>query len=82
MVPYKPGGPRDGMREPLPGDPSATPLTRAATIVTHSVVTPRGQVVDLEVRRHGRYLQVTSSVAVPCVGVCTCYGAPLGGWSA
>jgi hypothetical protein len=69
-------------REPQPGSPSnADDL--GGTIVTHPVGTSRATVVDLEIRRHGRYLQLTSSVQVPCVGVCRCWGGvPLGGWSA
>ncbi len=69
------------LREPQL-DSSGTPSTWAATIVTHSVVKSRAPVVDLQVRRHGRYLQLTSSVAVPCTGVCVCFGAELGGRSA
>jgi hypothetical protein len=69
------------LREPQL-DSSGTPTTRGTPIVTHSVVKSRTRVVDLEIRRHGRYLQLTSSVATPCVGLCTCYGTPLGGWSA
>lgn len=42
----------------------------------------QAEVTDLQVWRHTRSLQLTSSVQVPCVGVCTCWGAPLGGWSA
>jgi hypothetical protein len=68
-------------REPQPGSPdNADDL--GSIIVTHSVVKSRAQVVDLEVHRHGRYLQLTSSVTVPCVGQCNCWGAPLGGCSA
>jgi hypothetical protein len=69
------------VRGPRP-DLLTMPTTRGTPIVTHSVVTSRARVVDLEVRRHGRYLQLTSSVAVPCTGVCQCWGSPLGGWSA
>jgi hypothetical protein len=72
---------RAATREPQPGS-SVNADDLGGTIVTHSVVKSRAQVIDLAVRRHGRYLQLTSSVAVPCRGVCTCYGAPLGGWSA
>jgi hypothetical protein len=68
-------------REPQPGSPDNAD-TIGGTIVTDSLVTARAPVVDLEIRRHGRYLRLTSSVAVPCVGTCTCFGAPLGGVSA
>jgi hypothetical protein len=58
----------------------AKPSPKGTTSVTGSPVTG---VTDLAAwRRHGRYLQLTSSVAAPCTGVCTCWGAPLGGWSA
>jgi hypothetical protein len=69
------------LREPQL-DSSGTPTTRGTPSITHSVVKSRARVVDLEVYRHGRYLQLTSSVSVPCTGTCECWGAPLGGWSA
>ncbi len=64
--------------------PAATPGPNKVILDTATTgIVPRSDgTVSLDLERHYRRLRLTSSVAVPCTGVCTCWGAPLGGWSA
>jgi hypothetical protein len=70
------GGPRAAESRPINHNrrPAAQPND---TLIVHG----QGGVVDLQAERtRRREVSTDLTPAAPCTGVCTCWGAPLGGW--